>query len=439
MSDSSAQQTDQPSNLDEQTSSAPQSPVSGAQTVVMRPAGTVLTIHPLACLFPVISGSANEEFARDVADHGLREPITVIGDQVLDGANRYRVCRDLGLPFITQEWDGQGSPLDFVIRKNLHRRQLSESQRALVAADVLRIKKVEQVQREADGQENGSVTDLTPAPKGRMRDQVATMTNVSSGLVGSAQKVLNKGIPELVDLVRNDEVPVSAAADVADLPEAEQRAIVERGPNAVREASKLKRDTTRSGAKDKVATTKPKTTRRKKSRPPAAVAAPDTDDDSPDETDPGEDEAFLVELQHETGITDSALFAVDAQAARRVHALLDTELDVLRHRLLERNLSPTQSPLFRELSRLAHIMDANGWRPCPCSRTCSAETVCSTCRGVGYLIELLPDPSAEPPVAGAPVEQAVPAVPAVPAEPGETAVRRKRRRADNVTAVPTCP
>ena len=36
----------------------------------------------------------------------------------------------------TKEWDGRGSPLDYVVSKNLHRRHLSEAQRATVGAKI---------------------------------------------------------------------------------------------------------------------------------------------------------------------------------------------------------------------------------------------------------------------------------------------------------------
>ena len=90
--------------------------------------------HPAAELFPPMDDAAFEELWRDIKQNGQLEPITTYKGQVLDGLNRLAVCRNLGLAPLTVEWDGRGTPEDFVLSKNLHRRHLTTSQRAVVGA-----------------------------------------------------------------------------------------------------------------------------------------------------------------------------------------------------------------------------------------------------------------------------------------------------------------
>jgi hypothetical protein len=70
----------------------------------------------------------------------LIDPITLADGKILDGRNRYRAMRFIDpdfspdtAPKMFVKFDGD-SPTEFVISKNLHRRHLNESQRALIAA-----------------------------------------------------------------------------------------------------------------------------------------------------------------------------------------------------------------------------------------------------------------------------------------------------------------
>jgi hypothetical protein len=73
----------------------------------------------------------------DMARHGQLDPIVSHEGMILDGRHRYRVCLALDLTPKIEAWSGQcGSPVAFVVSRNLHRRQLSKGQRAAIALDV---------------------------------------------------------------------------------------------------------------------------------------------------------------------------------------------------------------------------------------------------------------------------------------------------------------
>ncbi len=89
---------------------------------------TPLPHHPLAALFPMLSD--------DIATRGQEEPDWLLDGQILDGRNREAACALLGIDAWTKEYEGN-DPLGFVLSLNLHRRHLTESQRAMVAARVV--------------------------------------------------------------------------------------------------------------------------------------------------------------------------------------------------------------------------------------------------------------------------------------------------------------
>jgi ParB-like chromosome segregation protein Spo0J len=83
----------------ETTSQSPGSPENGAgadhqTTGEQLPA---LKIHPVAEIFPPLTGEDFNLLVEDIRKNGLREPILVLGDEIIDGRNRERagkpVCR----------------------------------------------------------------------------------------------------------------------------------------------------------------------------------------------------------------------------------------------------------------------------------------------------------------------------------------------------------
>jgi len=86
--------------------------------------------HALSAAFPTMSESQFADLIEDVRQNGLNEPIVLFEQQILDGWNRYQACQEAGVkPYFT-EYQG-ADPVQYVKSKNLFRRHLSESQRAM--------------------------------------------------------------------------------------------------------------------------------------------------------------------------------------------------------------------------------------------------------------------------------------------------------------------
>lgn len=181
---------------------------------------TDLEYHPLANLFPLIEGEDFDEFCAGIkADGILHDKIVLLDGLILDGRNRYRACLATGVTmhFETFNANVHGDPLKYVIGKNLHRRHLSESQRAMVAAGIATMRQ-------------GERTDL-PSIEGRSRavsqGDAAKMVNVGVASVERATEVRDHGAPELVEAVKAGEVTVSAAVEIVRaLPVEDQRKLL---------------------------------------------------------------------------------------------------------------------------------------------------------------------------------------------------------------------
>lgn len=234
-----------------------------------------LTVHPAAALFPMMSDSELDVLAADIQAHGLRMPIVVMGLEILDGRNRLEGCKRAGIPPRLVEWDGTGSLTAWVFSVNLHRRHLTTSQRAMLAARAIEVFKKEAVERQEAG--------VQSADAGRSRDKAADMLKVSAFSVLKAQQVIAKATPELVAAVDAGQVPVATASQVISLPPEEQRTIVRE--KKVSERAREERDKRRALQNAAGDTRRPPPV-----VPTASNPSPDNDNDNNrDEDDDNED------------------------------------------------------------------------------------------------------------------------------------------------------
>ena len=171
-----------------------------------------MELHELATLFPPMTA---EEFAglkRNIRESEQHDPLTVHEGKILDGRNRWRACKELGIdPAITPLPKGV-DPLAFVLSKNLERRHLDESKRAMIAARLANLR---------DGRPKKTTGENSPVSV----PEAGKLLSVDKKTVSAARMVLEKGAPELVRAVEAGRVAVSAAKALVALPRKDQVAI----------------------------------------------------------------------------------------------------------------------------------------------------------------------------------------------------------------------
>ena len=163
----------------------------------------------------MMAGAEFDRLVEDIRSHGLREPIWLDGEgRILDGRNRDRACRLAAVPPAYRVYEG-GDPTAFIVSLNLHRRHLSESQRAMVAARLVNI-------RQGDVGRNHEISE------GQIcLSEASDLVNVSERSVKNARRVRDRGSALLQDAVDQGLVAVSDAAAIVDRPPEEQTALVD--------------------------------------------------------------------------------------------------------------------------------------------------------------------------------------------------------------------
>lgn len=158
--------------------------------------------HKYADIFPMMTDEELAALVQDMRQNGYDEssPIVTIGDEILDGRNRYKAAQIAGVVPVFVEFHGD-DPLAYVIRHNLNRRHLNESQRAVIAARLANM-------------EHGGNRRVQSAnwhfENEFSLEQAAEMLNVGRRTVARV-KAVERAAPELVEAIERGEMTAHEA------------------------------------------------------------------------------------------------------------------------------------------------------------------------------------------------------------------------------------
>ena len=162
--------------------------------------------------------SQYEALKQSIAERGIREEVVLLDGKLLDGRHRYQAAKELGLPVPAREYDpatdGE-SPAEFVLDKNVNRRSLTPSQRAVIAVEVLPHFEAEAAARKAKtafGAKSvvGAPVRGPSVGSGKASEKAARVTGATPRMVEIAKTVVAES-PVLASKVKSGEITVKAA------------------------------------------------------------------------------------------------------------------------------------------------------------------------------------------------------------------------------------
>lgn len=161
-----------------------------------------LTIDPeFKDLIPPLDQGERDDLKKSIEKEGCRDKLVVCeleGKHILlDGHNRYEICKELGIPFqsTTIKVPNRTEAKIWIIKNQRARRNLNESQRSMLAVKLEALYGEEAKQRKGIRTDLGQNLDLSVA--GRSAEKAARDMGVSHQTVSFAKKVVKEGIPEL--------------------------------------------------------------------------------------------------------------------------------------------------------------------------------------------------------------------------------------------------
>ena len=152
-------------------------------------------VHPAAELYPMLEGDERSELARSIGANGQRHAVALWLDDdgtewLIDGRNRALACLDAGVEIDAVRVEG--SPWQYVLDANSHRRHLPAGQRASIALEIL---KGEQAWQQARAARQSRTTSVDSNPRNEpatTADALATKAKVSRQTAAKALSLERK-------------------------------------------------------------------------------------------------------------------------------------------------------------------------------------------------------------------------------------------------------
>jgi hypothetical protein len=175
-------------------------------------------IDPIVFAFPPMTHAEYQTLKESVRrEKGLHLPIETSQGKIIDGFHRLRACQELGIKPRFAKWSGGDSLVEHVAALNAGRRQLTPSQRAAAAVELLPQLREEAKERQrehagtAPGRSRSALPENFPEVfKGDARAQVAKLCGCNAHYVSDLEKVKKKK-PELFAKVKSGAMTVNAA------------------------------------------------------------------------------------------------------------------------------------------------------------------------------------------------------------------------------------
>jgi transcriptional regulator with XRE-family HTH domain len=189
---------------------------------------------------------------RSLLAEGCRDALVLWGEVLIDGHNRYEICRKNNIEFRTVQHTSFTSLDDvmlWMIDNHLARRSVSDYQRGVLALRKKDIVAARVAQRAEEPQaENAEAPKVPESPPWNTREDVAKAARVSSNTISQIERIQKAATPQLVEAVRSGTISINAAANVASLPESVQIAAVAGGRKELQQAARQVREQ-KAGAK----------------------------------------------------------------------------------------------------------------------------------------------------------------------------------------------
>ena len=173
------------------------------------------TSEKLANVMPALQDAERELLTQSLLKEGCRDALVVWNGIVVDGNNRYRICREHNIPFayMEKDFEREEDARLWIIRNQLSRRNLPDFVKCELVLPFEAELKAEAKNRQ--GQRNDLLNipqSSAESPKQReTREKLAAMAGVSRDSIYKTKQILDEADEETKEKLRRGEMTINRA------------------------------------------------------------------------------------------------------------------------------------------------------------------------------------------------------------------------------------
>ena len=166
-------------------------------------------------LIPPLSAEEHTQLTLNICKEGIREPLILWNNYIIDGHNRFEIANQFNLKYktISKAFESEDEVKEWMILNQFGRRNLSAYQRSVLALeleDVFRIKaKESKAQKVSHFRNTGEVCQKSDKPD--TKKELSKVASVSHDTIAKVKKIQEKAPDEIKTKLSTGEISINAA------------------------------------------------------------------------------------------------------------------------------------------------------------------------------------------------------------------------------------
>ena len=179
-----------------------------------------------ADLIPPLTEEEYKGLEQSILSEGCRDALVVWNNTLVDGHNRYKICTEHNIAYltVTKDFEDRNAAMLWMMNNQLSRRNLNDFQRVEIVRKCENAVKAQAEKRMLAGKSD-------PMPKsaqGTSRDILANMAGVGHSTYEHAATVIDKAPEAVTNAVRKNELSINAGYEVTKMKPEQQNEISQR-------------------------------------------------------------------------------------------------------------------------------------------------------------------------------------------------------------------